>query len=70
MLAGVASNVCVETTAREAFVRDYYVVFLADGTAAYSRSAHDATLRVVDQFFGEIARIDDVVACWKAAASG
>jgi len=70
VLAGVASNVCVETTAREAFVRDYYVVFLADGTAAYSRSAHDATLRVVDQFFGEIARIDDVVACWKAAASG
>jgi ureidoacrylate peracid hydrolase len=67
VLAGVASNVCVETTAREAFVRDYYVVFLADGTATYSRPAHDATLRVVDQFFGQVATIDEVVSCWQAA---
>jgi ureidoacrylate peracid hydrolase len=67
VLAGVASNVCVETTAREAFVRDYYVVFLADGTATYSRSGHEATLRVVDQFFGQVASIDEVVSCWQAA---
>jgi ureidoacrylate peracid hydrolase len=66
VLAGVASNVCVETTAREAFVRDYYVVFLADGTATYSRPAHEATLRVVDQFFGQVASIDEVLACWRA----
>ena len=67
VLAGVASNVCVETTAREAFVRDYYVVFLSDGTATYSRPAHEATLRVIDQFFGQVSSIDDVVACWHAA---
>jgi ureidoacrylate peracid hydrolase len=67
VLAGVASNVCVETSAREAFVRDYYVVFLSDGTATYSRPAHEATLGVVDQFFGEVASIEDVVACWQAA---
>jgi ureidoacrylate peracid hydrolase len=67
VLAGVASNVCVETTAREAFVRDYYVAFLSDGTATYSQPAHEATLRVVDQFFGQVASIDDVVACWQTA---
>jgi ureidoacrylate peracid hydrolase len=64
VLAGVASNVCVETSAREAFVRDYYVVFLSDGTATYSDAAHEATLRVIDQFFGQVARIEDVIACW------
>jgi ureidoacrylate peracid hydrolase len=64
VLAGVASNVCVETTAREAFVRDYYVVFLSDGTATYVGPAHEATLRVIDQFFGQVASIDDVVGCW------
>lgn len=69
VLAGVASNVCVETSAREAFVRDYYVVFLSDGTASYSASAHEATLRVVDQFFGEVASIEDVVRCWQATAA-
>jgi ureidoacrylate peracid hydrolase len=69
VLAGVASNVCVETTAREAFVRDYYVVFLSDGTATYNDASHEATLRVIDQFFGEIATIADVVACWRSAGA-
>jgi len=31
VLGGVASNVCVEATAREAADNDYYVVFLEDG---------------------------------------
>lgn len=66
VLSGVATNVCVETTAREAFVRDYYVVFLSDGTATYDRSGHEATLAAVDRFFGQVATIDDVVACWRS----
>jgi ureidoacrylate peracid hydrolase len=65
VLSGVATNVCVETTAREAFVRDYYVVLLSDGTATYNSAGHEATLAVIDQFFGEVASIDDVIACWR-----
>jgi ureidoacrylate peracid hydrolase len=65
VLAGVATNVCVETTAREAFVRDYYVVFLSDGTATYNEAAHEATLSVIDQFFGEVATVSEVRACWR-----
>jgi ureidoacrylate peracid hydrolase len=67
VMSGVATNVCVETTAREAFVRDYYVVFLSDGTATYQRAGHEATLAVIDRFFGEVAAIDDVVECWNDA---
>jgi ureidoacrylate peracid hydrolase len=66
VLAGVATNVCVETTAREAFVRDYYVVVLADGTATYSDAGHSASLAVIDQFFGEVASIAEVRACWQS----
>jgi ureidoacrylate peracid hydrolase len=69
VLAGVATNVCVETTAREAFVRDYYVVFLSDGTATYDRASHKATLNSIDRFFGQVATIDDVVACWNRVAA-
>jgi ureidoacrylate peracid hydrolase len=65
VMTGVASNVCVETTAREGFVRDYYVVFLEDGTAAYRDEDHAATLRVIDRFFGEVASIDDVAGAWE-----
>src|SRR5262245_4781830 len=44
VLTGVVTNVCVETSAREAFIRDYYVVVVSDGTAAYVHADHDMTL--------------------------
>jgi ureidoacrylate peracid hydrolase len=68
VMTGVASNVCVETTAREAFVRDYYVVFLDDGTATYFDEDHRATLRVMDRFFGEVVSAADVERIWAAGA--
>ncbi|MGD9765611.1 MAG: cysteine hydrolase family protein [Candidatus Binatia bacterium] len=69
VFTGIASNVCVETTAREAFMRDYYVVFTSDGTAAYSRQDHEATLRNIDRFFGQVVSVADVQSVWSAAAA-
>ena len=66
VLTGVVTNVCVETSAREAFVRDYYVVVASDGTAAYVQADHDMTLKNIDRFFGETASIDDLIAHWPA----
>ena len=70
VMTGVASNVCVETTARDAFVRDYYVVFLRDGTATYAKEEHQAALRVIDRYFGEVSSADDVEELWRRAGSG
>ena len=64
LFAGVATNVCVETTARDGFLRDYYVVLLDDGCAAYAEEDHRATLRNIDRYFGQVARIADVEAVW------
>jgi len=64
VLTGVATNVCVETTAREGFVRDYYVVLTADGTATYSAEDHNATLRNIDRFFGEVTTIENLRSVW------
>lgn len=66
VLTGVATNACVETTAREAFVRDYYVVLTADGTACYSDEAHEASLRTLDKYFGIVVSVDDVTEVWRA----
>jgi ureidoacrylate peracid hydrolase len=66
VFTGVVTNVCVETSAREAFVRDYYVVVASDGTAAYVQADHDMTLTNIDRFFGEIASIDELTAFWPA----
>jgi ureidoacrylate peracid hydrolase len=68
VMTGVASNVCVETTAREGFVRDYYIVFTADGTACYSDADHQATLRNIDRFFGQITTVGELAAIWDGRA--
>src|SRR5499433_3776391 len=69
IMTGVATNVCVETTARQAFLRDYYVVFTSDCTATYSQAQHDATLFNIDQFFGQVASAEEIMACWQPAAA-
>src|SRR5438094_773038 len=67
IMTGVATNVCVETTARQAFLRDYYVVFTSDGTATYSQAEHDTTLANIDNYFGQVVTCDEVAACWQPA---
>ena len=67
IMTGVATNVCVETTARQAFLRDYYVVFLSDCTATFSAAQHEAALWNIDQFFGQVVSSEDVIACWQPA---
>ena len=69
IMTGIATNVCVETTARQAFLRDYYVVFTSDCTATYSQRAHDATLENIDHFFGQVVASEEIMACWQPAAA-
>jgi ureidoacrylate peracid hydrolase len=69
IMTGIATNVCVETTARQAFLKDYYVVFTSDCTATYSQQQHDATLFNIDQFFGEVVSAEEVMKCWQPAAA-
>lgn len=47
VLAGVSTHGCVESTARDAELRDYYVVLLEDCTGAYSDELHAAALTVM-----------------------
>jgi ureidoacrylate peracid hydrolase len=62
--AGVSTNVCVETSLRNAFTRDFEVVLLADCTAARNRRAHEATLDTVHHHFGLVATSQDAERVW------
>ena len=53
-ISGMRTNLCCETTARSAFVCDFDVIFLSDGTATSSKSMHDATLKAVAYGFGSV----------------
>ena len=64
IIAGVATNVCVESTARDGFMRDYYVIVPRDLTEGTSPEAKEWSLRNVDMFFGEVVESTDLLTCW------
>lgn len=66
IMTGEATNVCVESTARDAFMRNYRLVFVSDCTASTVQSAHDATLFTMARHFGTVANGDEIVAAWSA----
>ena len=58
VVCGVVTNLCVETTVRSAFMRDFPVTLLADACAAKTRRLHELSLEVLESYeLAEIARI-------------
>lgn len=68
ILTGAATNVCVESTAREVYMHDYYLVFVSDCTATMSQEAHDYTLKMIDTYFGQVVGSDDIMKAWGVTA--
>jgi ureidoacrylate peracid hydrolase len=67
--AGIATNVCVESTLRHAYFLDYWPILLADAAMpAGPPAAHDATLYNVESFFGWTMMSEDFVAALKSTA--
>jgi ureidoacrylate peracid hydrolase len=64
ILTGVATNVCVESTARDGFMRDYYVVVPGDLTEGSSADAKTGSLHNINTFFGEVVDSRDLLSCW------
>ena len=65
VMTGIATNICVESTAREAFMRDYFVVLADDACAAYSRAQHDTTLANIDIAFGVVHKTEELIEHWR-----
>lgn len=55
LMAGVATNVCVETTARHAFTLDYRIVLVEDCCGAFSIEEHAAALTNISKYFGIVS---------------
>ncbi|MGD8718121.1 MAG: isochorismatase family protein [Candidatus Zixiibacteriota bacterium] len=61
VITGVMANLCCETTARDAFMRDFRVFFAADGTAAPSLAFHRSTLLNLSYGFAHVVTCDDII---------
>jgi ureidoacrylate peracid hydrolase len=72
ILGEINTNVCVDTTAREAAVREFRVLFLSDGTAnfdlpdgglggATAAELQRAACAIMAFGFAEVVRVDEVL---------
>ena len=70
LIAGIASNVCVESTIRDAYFREYWPVMVTDATMpAGSREVQRATEYNVKTFFGWLSTSEEVATALREAAA-
>ncbi len=69
VVSGVMTNLCCESTARDAYYRDYRVFFLADGTAAINEEMHVASLMNLAYGFAFVTTAESVEAQVSAGGS-
>ncbi len=56
MFCGIVTNGSVASTVRDAHVREYHLVVLSDGCAAFSEKAHNAAV-------ADMATVADIMTC-------
>lgn len=60
---GIATNVCVESTLRDAYFHDYWPILIPDATMpAGDQNLHAATVHNVESFFGWTITSEDLIA--------
>ena len=64
LMTGVATNVCVESTMRDAFMLDYYVTMVDDCMATDDPVLHEGTLENTRRQFGLVASHREVMETW------
>ena len=61
IVCGVTTEICVESTVRDAFFRDYRIFVPADAVAATDVERHHGTLRTIEYGFGTVTTTDSLV---------
>lgn len=70
VIAGVMTNMCCESTARDAYYRDYRVFFPADGTGTINEEMHLASLLNLSYGFALVTTSEEIVAAMKPSKTG
>jgi ureidoacrylate peracid hydrolase len=65
VIAGLTTECCVESTARDAFERDYHVFIVRNAVAAYAPDLHEAALKALELNCAILASSAEIVAAWK-----
>ncbi len=60
-ISGLLTNLCCESTARDAFSHNYDVYFICDATCTYKEEYHFATLLNLSYGFAKIVSTEEVI---------
>jgi ureidoacrylate peracid hydrolase len=61
LITGTATNVCCESSARDAMMLDYRVIMLSDANATWTDEEHAATLNSFMLFFGDVMTAEEAI---------
>jgi ureidoacrylate peracid hydrolase len=61
LIAGTATQVCCESTARDACMLNYKTLMIADANATSSDELHNASLNAFHMNFGDVQTVDEVL---------
>ena len=62
LIAGTATNVCCESSARDAMMLNFKVTMVHDCLATYTDEEHNAALRAFYAIFGDVQSADEAIA--------
>lgn len=62
LTTGTVTNVCCESSARDAMMTNFRVIMISDGNAANTQAEHDASLTAFYNIFGDVQDTEMVIA--------
>lgn len=65
VIAGLTTECCVDSTARDAFERDYHVFIAKDAVAAYTPDLHQAALKALELNCAILADSAEIILAWE-----
>lgn len=66
IIAGTVTNVCCESSARDAYELGYRVIMLSDALFGHAHGLHEGTLAVIFRNFGDVRTTPEIVALLEA----
>ena len=61
IVCGLVTNVCVESTVRGAYERNFLVIIAKDATASYSNDLYRSSLETMSRHFAKLYSVDDLI---------
>lgn len=64
VICGVTTNICVESTARDASQHDFRTFVVGDATAEFEEDRYKVALKTLAFIFAKVISVDDVEKAW------